>query len=76
MHGNVWKFCEDFYGKCADLPKERNSLQTVKQGEGRPVMRGGAWHLAGVDCRCANRYIVGLTGRYATSGFRVLCLPD
>lgn len=58
-----------------DLPRERHALQTVKQGEGRPV-RGGAWHLAGIDCRCANRYIVGLTGRYATGGFRVLCLPE
>ncbi len=75
MHGNVWEFCEDNYGKYAALPKERNALQTVVQGEIRPVMRGGAWHLTGSDCRCANRFIVGSTGRYATGGFRVLCLP-
>ncbi|MBM4005879.1 MAG: formylglycine-generating enzyme family protein [Planctomycetes bacterium] len=75
MHGNVWEFCEDFYGKYSALPKERNALQTVQQGEIRPVMRGGAWHLTGSDCRCANRFIVGSTGRYATGGFRVLCLP-
>ncbi|MFM7071132.1 MAG: formylglycine-generating enzyme family protein, partial [Planctomycetota bacterium] len=75
MHGNVWEFCEDFYGKYSALPKERNALQTIRQGEIRPVMRGGAWHLTGSDCRCANRFIVGSTGRYATGGFRVLCLP-
>jgi formylglycine-generating enzyme required for sulfatase activity len=76
MHGNVWEFCEDFYGRYSALPKERNALQTVRQGEIRPVMRGGAWHLTGSDCRCANRFIVGSTGRYATGGFRVLCLPS
>ena len=75
MHGNVWEFCEDHYGKYSALPKERNALQTVRQGEIRPVMRGGAWHLTGSDCRCANRFIVGSTGRYATGGFRVLCMP-
>ncbi|MBM3830831.1 MAG: formylglycine-generating enzyme family protein [Verrucomicrobia bacterium] len=76
MHGNVWEFCEDFYGKYSALPKERNALQTVRQGEIRPVMRGGAWHLTGADCRSANRFIVGSTGRYATGGFRVLCLTE
>ncbi|MSR55432.1 MAG: formylglycine-generating enzyme family protein [Gemmataceae bacterium] len=75
MHGNVWEFCDDYYGKYSALPKERNAIQTVKQGEVRPVMRGGAWHLTGGECRCANRFIVGSTGRYATGGFRVLCLP-
>ena len=75
MHGNVWEFCEGYYGKYSALPKERNALQTVQQGEGRPVMRGGAWHLTGSDCRCANRFIVGSTGRYATGGFRVICMP-
>ena len=75
MHGNVWEFCEDHYGKYSALPKERNALQTVRQGEIRPVMRGGAWHLTGSDCRCANRFVVGSTGRYATGGFRVLCMP-
>lgn len=75
MHGNVWEYCEGYYGKYSDLPKERNALQMTMQREGRPVMRGGAWHLTGRDVRCANRYIVGATGRYATGSFRVLCLP-
>jgi sulfatase modifying factor 1 len=75
MLGNVWEYCEGFYGPYAALPKEDNALQKSKQGEIRPVMRGGAWHLTGSDCRSAKRYIVGSTGRYATGGFRVLCLP-
>jgi formylglycine-generating enzyme required for sulfatase activity len=75
MHGNVWEFCEGYYGKYSALPKTGNALQTVLQGEGRPVKRGGAWHLTGFDCRCANRRICGSTGRYSTAGFRVLCIP-
>lgn len=75
MHGNVWEFCEGYYGKYSALPKTGNALQTVLQGEGRPVKRGGAWHLTGFDCRCANRRICASTGRYSTAGFRVLCIP-
>lgn len=74
MHGNVWEFCEDYYGRYSALPKERNQLQTVVQGEVRPVMRGGAYYTGPAACRAANRYVVGLGGRYASGGFRVLCL--
>ena len=75
MHGNVWEFCEDYYGRYSAMPKERNHLQTVVQGEVRPVMRGGAYYTGPAACRAANRYVVGLGGRYASGGFRVLCLP-
>jgi len=75
MHGNVWEFCEGYYGRYSALPKEGNALQTVLQGEGRPVMRGGAYYTGPAACRSANRYVVGLGGRYASGGFRVLCLP-
>ncbi len=75
MLGNVWEYCEGYYGKYSALPSARNALQTTQQGEARPVMRGGAWHLVGADCRSAKRFVVGATGRYVTGGFRVLCLP-
>ena len=74
MHGNVWEWCEDFYGTYTALPKVRNGLQTVSQGERRPVMRGGAWYTGPEACRSAKRRLVGIGGRYGSGGFRVLCI--
>jgi len=75
MHGNVWEWCDDYYGKYSTLPKVRNSIQTVNQGQARPVMRGGAWYVGPGGCRCANRWLVGIGGRYGSGGFRVVCIP-
>ena len=75
MHGNVWEWCEDYFGKYSALPKQRNALQTVKHGQARPVMRGGAWYVGPAGCRCANRWLVGIGGRYGSGGFRVVCVP-
>lgn len=76
MHGNVWEWVEDHYGKYSNLPKERNGLQTVNQGESRPVLRGGSWGFGPRDSRCAIRYIVGAgASRYGAAGFRVVCVP-
>ena len=75
MHGNVWEWCDDFYGKYSALPKENNARQT-KSGETRPVLRGGAWHLSPGASRCANRFLVGAgPSRYGAAGFRVVAVP-
>jgi len=76
MHGNVWEWCDDFFGKYSALPKEGNARQTKSQGEGRPVLRGGSWGLPPVACRSANRYLVGAgPSRYGAAGFRVIAVP-
>lgn len=76
MHGNVWEWCDDFFGKYSALPKEGNARQTKNQGESRPVLRGGSWGLPPVACRSANRYLVGAgPSRYGAAGFRVVAVP-
>jgi formylglycine-generating enzyme required for sulfatase activity len=76
MHGNVWEWCDDYFGKYSALPKERNALQTKNQGETRPVLRGGAWYLGPGSCRSAHRYVVGAgPSRYGAAGFRVVVVP-
>jgi formylglycine-generating enzyme required for sulfatase activity len=75
MHGNVWEWVEDFYGKYSALPKVQNVIQTKDQGQIRPILRGGAWYLNPAACRSANRYIVGAgNSRYGAAGFRVVCV--
>ncbi len=75
MHGNVWEWVEDYHGKYSALPKTRNAIQTTKQGEDRPILRGGAYYNGARECRCAYRYLVGIGGRYGAAGFRVVCVP-
>ncbi len=75
MHGNVWEWCEDYFGKYSALPKEDNCLQTANQGERRPILRGGAWYVGPGDCRSAKRWLVGIRGRYGSGGFRIVCMP-
>jgi formylglycine-generating enzyme required for sulfatase activity len=76
MHGNVWEWTDDFYGRYAALPKTRNAYQDVSQGETRPVLRGGSWGFPPVASRSAHRWLVGAgPSRYGAAGFRIVVVP-
>ncbi|MCE9533118.1 MAG: SUMF1/EgtB/PvdO family nonheme iron enzyme [Planctomycetes bacterium] len=75
MHGNAYEWCEDFYGKYADLPKGGNQIQTAKQSNDRRALRGGSWSSFPRRCSAAYRYILAPVNRDYNVGFRVAVLP-
>ena len=69
MHGNVWEWVSDWYGKYSKNPA------TDPRGQDSGMMRirrGGSWFKYGYSCRSANRSSGHPATRFRTTGFRVV----
>ncbi len=69
MYGNVWEWCQDWYGPY-DLNVSEDPEGTQKSS-GR-VMRGGCWFGGPESCRCAARGYMAPPTRIRLIGFRLV----
>jgi formylglycine-generating enzyme required for sulfatase activity len=71
MHGNVWEWCNDWYGETYYEDSKSKNPSGPKNGDMR-VLRGGSWFRYSGHVRSATRYKNKPTGQYADTGFRVV----
>ena len=74
MHGNVWEWCEDWWGSDYYLASPPEDPNGPSSGASR-VLRGGSWMSWPSVVRSAYRFRIAPGNRFSYNGFRVSRTP-
>lgn len=74
IHGNMWEWCRDWYGKYPEGGDSRKDPVGPPTGQKR-VVRGGGWDTDMDSSRVANRYSMDPSLAYTHIGFRLVIQP-
>ena len=75
MHGNVWQWCQDWFGEDYYGKSEAENPAGPAQGTSR-LLRGGSWIYFPMGCRSAFRFGYYPDIRYSYIGFRIVLVPS
>ena len=71
MHGNVFQWCQDWYGPYEKLDSTRDAIQLTKQSDNYRVLRGGSWDTYPGEVRSARSSAATADDRDFRIGFRL-----
>ena len=74
MTGNVWEWCNDWYGSDYYMDSPSSNPQGPASGTFR-VNRGGSWSSGAINCRIAFRSFSGPADTFSSLGFRPVFVP-
>ena len=75
MSGNLWEWCNDWYGSSYYSSNPRTDPTGPTSGSYR-VLRGGSWSDIASCCRVANRNYSSVTNRLYISGMRLVLTAE